>query len=74
MIYGNRNWVPVYIYGTTPDFLRYFGLNDLEDLPRLKELQGLVEGDPNQVQMTFEESQSHPEPTPPVMAKPVPPL
>jgi macrolide transport system ATP-binding/permease protein len=22
VIYGNRNWVPVYIYGTTPDFLR----------------------------------------------------
>jgi macrolide transport system ATP-binding/permease protein len=21
VIYGNRNWVPVYIYGTTPDFL-----------------------------------------------------
>ena len=22
VIYGNRNWVPVYIYGTTPDFLQ----------------------------------------------------
>ncbi|HXJ34055.1 MAG TPA: ABC transporter permease [Candidatus Eisenbacteria bacterium] len=22
VIYGNRNWVPIYIYGTTPDFLR----------------------------------------------------
>jgi macrolide transport system ATP-binding/permease protein len=22
VVYGNRNWVPVYIYGTTPDFLR----------------------------------------------------
>jgi segregation and condensation protein B len=42
-------------YVTTPDFLRYFGLNDIEDLPKLKELQGLVEGDPNQVKMAFEE-------------------
>jgi len=22
VIYGNRNWVPMYIYGTTPDYLR----------------------------------------------------
>jgi segregation and condensation protein B len=42
-------------YVTTTDFLRYFGLNDLEDLPKLKELQGLVEGDPNQVKMAFDE-------------------
>jgi segregation and condensation protein B len=44
-------------YVTTQDFLRYFGLNELEDLPRLKELQGLIEGDPNQVQMAFGEPQ-----------------
>lgn len=42
-------------YVTTQDFLRYFGLNELDDLPKLKELQGLVEGDPNQVQMAFDE-------------------
>jgi segregation and condensation protein B len=47
-------------YVTTQDFLRYFGLNELEDLPRLKELQGLIEGDPNQVQMAFEETQVAP--------------
>ncbi len=46
------------LYITTPDFLRYFGLNELEDLPKLKELQGLVEGDPNQVKMDFAESSS----------------
>lgn len=45
------------LYVTTQDFLRYFGLNELDDLPRLKELQGLVEGDPNQVKMSFEESE-----------------
>ncbi|MCX6641485.1 MAG: SMC-Scp complex subunit ScpB [bacterium] len=42
------------LYVTTQDFLRYFGLNDLEDLPKLRELQGLVAEDPLQVQMTFE--------------------
>jgi segregation and condensation protein B len=47
-------------YVTTQDFLRYFGLNELEDLPRLKELQGLIEGDPNQVQMAFGEPQVAP--------------
>jgi len=42
------------LYITTQDFLRHFGLNSLEDLPKLRELQGLVEGDPQQVQMAFE--------------------
>lgn len=45
------------LYVTTQDFLRYFGLNELDDLPRLKELQGLVEGDPRQVKMSFEGSE-----------------
>lgn len=27
------------LYGTTPEFLAYFGLNRLEDLPRLEELE-----------------------------------
>jgi macrolide transport system ATP-binding/permease protein len=31
VIYGNRNWVPVYIYGTTPDFLRARDWEDLEE-------------------------------------------
>jgi ABC-type antimicrobial peptide transport system permease subunit len=29
VVYGNRNWVPMYIYGTTPDFL---GIRDWSDL------------------------------------------
>jgi macrolide transport system ATP-binding/permease protein len=31
VIYGNRNWVPVYIYGTTPDFLRARDWDDLAE-------------------------------------------
>jgi ABC-type antimicrobial peptide transport system permease subunit len=30
VVYGNRNWVPMYIYGTTPDFLQIRDWNDLE--------------------------------------------
>ncbi len=30
------------LYGTTPDFLRYFGLSDLESLPRESELEVLL--------------------------------
>jgi len=30
------------LYGTTPQFLRYFGLNDLEDLPKPKEIEELM--------------------------------
>ncbi len=41
------------LYITTQDFLRYFGLNSLEDLPKIRELQGLVAEDPNQVKMDF---------------------
>jgi macrolide transport system ATP-binding/permease protein len=29
VLYGNRNWVPIYIYGTTPGYLR---VSDWEDL------------------------------------------
>ncbi len=31
------------MYGTTPEFLQYFGLKDLTDLPTLKEFQELKE-------------------------------
>jgi macrolide transport system ATP-binding/permease protein len=31
VIYGNRNWVPVYIYGTTSDFLRARDWEQLEE-------------------------------------------
>ncbi len=30
VIYGNRNWVPLYIYGTTPDFLQVRDWQDLD--------------------------------------------
>src|SRR5262245_43036652 len=30
VIYGSRNWVPLYIYGTTPDYLDVREWNDLE--------------------------------------------
>jgi segregation and condensation protein B len=31
------------LYGTTPEFLAYMGVNDLEDLPELKELGSVLE-------------------------------
>ena len=30
------------LYKTTPEFLRYFGLNSLEDLPKPKEIDELL--------------------------------
>lgn len=34
------------LYGTTPEFLQYFGLKDLSDLPTLKEFHELKEEEP----------------------------
>src|SRR5438046_5186922 len=31
VVFGNRNWVPVYIYGTTPQFLEVRDWQDLEE-------------------------------------------
>src|SRR5438094_3142685 len=31
VVYGNRNWVPLYIYGTTPAFLEVRDWQDLEE-------------------------------------------
>ena len=31
VVYGNRNWVPLYIYGTTPTFLQVRDWNDLDE-------------------------------------------
>jgi len=31
VVFGNRNWVPVYIYGTTPSFLDVREWNDLDE-------------------------------------------
>jgi segregation and condensation protein B len=33
------------LYGTTPEFLQYFGLKDLSSLPTLKEFQELEAGE-----------------------------
>jgi segregation and condensation protein B len=33
------------LYGTSERFLRYFGLNEIEDLPRLKEIDELIRND-----------------------------
>jgi segregation and condensation protein B len=58
------------LYVTTQDFLRHFGLNSLDDLPKLRELQGLVEGDPQQVQMAFEGDAPAPQAVEPVVETP----
>src|SRR4051812_38199707 len=31
VVYGNRNWVPLYVYGTTPSFLEVRDWEDLEE-------------------------------------------
>src|SRR6478672_10108196 len=31
VVYGNRNWVPLYIYGTTPEFLEVRDWTDLAE-------------------------------------------
>src|SRR5262245_26253784 len=31
VVYGNRNWVPLYIYGTTPEFLAVRDWQELDD-------------------------------------------
>lgn len=41
------------LYTTTQDFLRYFGLNQIDDLPKTKELQGLIPTDPRQGRLAF---------------------
>ncbi len=33
------------IYGTTPEFLKYFGLNKISDLPRPREIEEIVKDD-----------------------------
>jgi len=42
-----------YLYGTTLDFLKAFGLNDLDDLPKLKELKELGFTDEEESQFTL---------------------
>ena len=31
VIYGNKNWVPLYIYGTTPEFLKVRDWQDFDE-------------------------------------------
>ncbi len=44
------------LYGTTPDFLRYFGLSDLESLPRESELEVLLSEQEAQASSSADES------------------
>jgi segregation and condensation protein B len=46
------------LYGTTPDFLRYFGLSDLESLPRESELEVLLSEQEAQVSSAAEDGES----------------
>jgi len=36
------------LFGTTPDFLKHFGINDLEELPKLREIDEFSEAELNQ--------------------------
>jgi segregation and condensation protein B len=45
------------LFGTTPDFLKFFGLNSLKDLPELKELDDIaneLKTNPDELSFTFE--------------------
>jgi segregation and condensation protein B len=44
------------LYKTTQEFLRYFGLNSVADLPRLKELEAMLSQEPQNLQ---EEDKKH---------------
>jgi segregation and condensation protein B len=46
------------LYGTTPDFLRYFGLSDLESLPRESELEVLLSEQEAQASSAAADSES----------------
>jgi segregation and condensation protein B len=42
------------LYSTTADFLEYFGINSLDQLPKLEEVLPRKEGRVNQQSLTFE--------------------
>ncbi len=50
------------LYGTTPDFLQYFGMKDLSALPTLKEFQELEAGEEVMEEIPVEDA--NPEPAP----------
>ncbi len=43
------------LYGTTPQFLQYFGINDIADLPRPKEIEELLGSGQEELQLYSEE-------------------
>ncbi len=49
------------LYGTTKEFLYYFGLNDLKDLPRMAELETLLNRSREEVQLEFSAADQEPD-------------
>lgn len=49
------------LYGTTQYFMDYFGINSIEELPRLKEFEqkDIAIGDPGDIMVNVEEHQDH---------------
>jgi segregation and condensation protein B len=47
------------LYGTTPEFLTLFGLNDLDDLPRMEELENILKAkeSPSFAEQMYEKSE-----------------
>lgn len=45
------------LYGTTPDFLKYFGINDISDLPKPRELEELLGSTQEEFRFVKEEEQ-----------------
>jgi segregation and condensation protein B len=57
------------LYGSTPDFLNYFGLKDLAELPRPEELRALVAArEPEQMEMLELDGEGLPRGLPPAAA------
>jgi len=48
------------LYATTDTFLEYFGLNRISDMPKLKEIMELTEGDNEEQLSTFLSEPTHP--------------
>ena len=43
------------IYRTTDEFLRYFGINDLSDLPHIEEIEDIIQKDEEKTEVTLEQ-------------------
>jgi segregation and condensation protein B len=50
------------LYKTTKEFLRYFGVNDISDLPKPKEIEELFKGNPPQANSSSENQSRNPSP------------